>query len=68
MQKFLFYNKFIIFLYMFRALCAYHQEVKIVLYSMWYRHTCRCPSGAHQSSLNLSTGQPPTGVMIPDAV
>ena len=42
MHKFLFYNKFIICLYMFRALCAHHQEVKIVLYSMWYRHTYRC--------------------------
>ena len=91
MHKFLFYNKIIIFLYMFRALlrsssggqnciiqhlvsshsvggrsvyrnscfiirflysstcfehyCAHHQEVKIVLYSIWY-HTCRWPSGA----------------------
>jgi hypothetical protein len=52
---------------MFRALCAHHQGVKIVLYSIWYRHTCRWPSGA-QSSLNLRTGWPPTGVMIPDAV
>ena len=33
MHKILFYNKFIKRLYMFRALCAYHQEVKIVLYS-----------------------------------
>ena len=24
---------------MFRALRAHHQEVKIVLYSIWYRHT-----------------------------
>jgi len=24
---------------MFRALCAHHQEVIIVLYSIWYRHT-----------------------------
>jgi len=39
MHKFLFYNKFIIFLYIFRALCAHHQEVKIVLYSISYRHT-----------------------------
>jgi len=39
MHKFLFYNKFIAFLYMFRALCAHHQEVSIVLYSIWYRHT-----------------------------
>ena len=35
----LFYNRFIIFLYMFRALCTHHQEVKIVLYSIWYHHT-----------------------------
>jgi len=27
---------------MFRTLCAHHQEVKIVLYSIWYHHTCRC--------------------------
>jgi len=38
----LFYNKFIMRLYMFRALCAHHQEVKIVLYSIWCHHTCRC--------------------------
>jgi len=31
---------------MFRALCAHHQEVKIVLYRIWYHHTCRWPSGA----------------------
>ena len=24
---------------MFRAPCAYHHEVKIVLYSLWYHHT-----------------------------
>ena len=35
MHKILFYSKFIIIrLYMFRALCAHHQEVKIVLYSI----------------------------------
>ena len=39
MHKFLFYNQFIICIYMFRALCAHHQEVKIVLYSIWYHHT-----------------------------
>ena len=39
MRKFFFHNKFIIFLYMFRALCAYNHEVKIVLYSIWYHHT-----------------------------
>jgi len=42
-KKILFYNKFIICLYMFRALCAHHQEVKIVLYSIWYHHTGRPP-------------------------
>jgi len=47
----LFYNKFIIRLYMFRALCAHHQEVKIVLYSIRYHHTCRSPSPC--------TGRPP---------
>jgi len=41
MHKILFYNMFIVCLYMFRALCAHHQEVKIVLYSIWYHHTCR---------------------------
>ena len=34
-----FYNKFISCLYMFRAPCAHHQEVKILLYSLWYHHT-----------------------------
>ena len=43
MHKILLYNKFIICLYMFRALCAYHQVVKIVLYSIRYHHTCRWP-------------------------
>jgi len=33
-KKIMFYNKFIICLYMFRALCAHHQEIKIVLYSI----------------------------------
>ena len=39
MHKILFYNKFILCLYMFRAPCAHHQVVKIVLYSIWYHHT-----------------------------
>jgi len=45
MHKILFIM-FIICLYMFRALCAHHQEVETVLYGMWYHHTCRWPSGA----------------------
>ena len=38
-QNFCFYNKLISCLYMFRALCVHHQEVKIVLHSLWYHHT-----------------------------
>jgi len=79
MHKILFYNKFISCLYMFRAPFAHHQEVKILLYSLWYHNTCRWPFGAqverglvgmhfNQSSLNLCTGRPPIGVMISEAV
>jgi len=39
MHKFLFYNKFIICLYMFRALFCSSTGGQIVLYSIWYRHT-----------------------------
>ena len=39
MHKIMFYNKFSLCLYMFRALCAHHQEDKILLYIIWYRHT-----------------------------
>ena len=35
----LFYNTFIIILYMFRALYAHHQEVELYWYSIWYRHS-----------------------------
>jgi len=42
----LFYNKFISSLYMLRTPCAHRQEVKIVLYSLWYHHTFRWPSRA----------------------
>ena len=56
---------------MFRALCAHHQEVKNVLNSIWYHHTLG-GRPVHwlreESSLNLCTGRPLTGVMIPDAV
>ena len=31
---------------MFLEPCAHHQEVRIVLYNIWYHHTCRWPSGA----------------------
>jgi len=36
---------------MFRALCAHHQEVKIVLHSIWYCHTCRWLSRAQVENL-----------------
>ena len=44
MHKVFFYNKFIIRLYMFRAICAHHQEVKMILYSVWYPHISMWPS------------------------
>ena len=56
---------------MFRALCAHHQEVKIILYSIWLVISVS-DQPVHmltaESALNLCTGRPPTGVMIPDAV
>jgi len=68
--KNLFYNKFLSCLYVFRAPCAHHQEVKIVLYSIWYRHTCRWPSGEQVERGPLSRA--PDGhlqsVTIPDAL
>ena len=38
---------------------AHRQEVKIVLYSLWYHHTYRWPSGA-QVERGLCTGRSPT--------
>ena len=40
-QDFCFTTSFISCLYMFRAPCAPHQEVKIVLYCIWYHHTLK---------------------------
>jgi len=77
MHKILFYNKFISCLYMFRALCAHRQEIKIVVYSLWYHHIYRWPSRAQvergltlhvSSTMCLSSGRPPIGVMVPEAV
>ena len=42
----MFYNKFIIFLYMFQALLCSSSGGQIVLYSIWHRQTCRWPSCA----------------------
>jgi len=47
----LFFSKFISCLYMFRAPCAHRQEVKILLYSLWYHHTYRWPSRARKGHL-----------------
>jgi len=43
----------------FEHWCAHHKDVKFVLYSIWYRHTCRWPSRA-QVERGLCTGRPPT--------
>jgi len=61
MHKILFCNKFIIYVYTFRALCAHQQEVKIVLYSIWYHHTCRWLSRAQVERL---ISQPVHGTAI----
>ena len=45
----LFYINFISYLYMFRATYAHRQEVKFVLYSLWYHHTYRWPSRAPEA-------------------
>jgi len=68
MHKMLFYNKFNIRLYMFRAPCARHQEVKIVLYSIWYHHTSRWPSRAHIARGLCAPDGHLQSVKIPDAV
>jgi len=59
MHKILLYNKFIICLYMFRALCAHHHDVKIVLYSIWYHHALevavRCTGPPDDEHIVLET-------------
>ena len=35
---------------MFRALCAHHQELKIVLYNIWYRQTPVGGRPVHQTA------------------
>jgi len=40
--------------------CANHQEVKIVLYSLWYHHTYRWPSRA-QDEREPALSQPVHG-------
>jgi len=45
-HKLLLYNKFIIYLYMFRTLCAHQQEVKLYCTASGIVTVCRSPSGA----------------------
>ena len=47
-------------LYMFLAICAHYQGVKIVLHSIWYHHTCRWPSRApvHGTTIKDNTLHP----------
>ena len=56
----LFHNKFYFMPLHVSSTCAHHQEVKIVLYSLWYHQTYRWPSRTQRG--------PPIGVMIPEAV
>jgi hypothetical protein len=52
---------------MFRALCAHHQEVKLY----YTASGIITPAGGRpvrRLRKDLCTGQPPTDVMIPDAV
>ena len=51
----LFYNKFIIFLYMIRALCAHNQEVKLYYTASIIVTLCRWPFGAQVDLLMIST-------------
>ena len=49
----MFYNKFISMPYMFRAPCAHYQEVKLVLYSLWYHQNSIWPSRAWDSQIEV---------------
>jgi len=56
MHKFLFYNKFILFLYMFRTLYAHHQEVKLYYIASGIVTLCRWPpTGVIFDLLMMST-------------
>jgi len=51
-----------LFLYMFRAPCAHHQEVKL------YYTASGIITHIGGSPVHLCTGLPPIGMMIPEAV
>jgi len=42
MHNIFFHNKFYFMPLHVSSTCDHHQEVKIVLHSLWYRHTYRC--------------------------
>jgi len=50
---------------MFRALCAYHEEIILYYTASGIVTLCRWPFGAQ---VDLHTGRPPTGMTISDAV
>ena len=62
MHKFLFYNKFIIFLYMFRALVLIIRRSNCIIQHLVSSHSVggRPVRRLRESSLNLRTGRPPT--------
>ena len=66
-KKIFIHNNFILIIYMLRALCAHHQQIKFLLYSIWCHESYRWPSGS-EVEMGLCTGRLSTGVMIPDAV
>jgi len=70
MHKIFFYNKFMIRLYMFRALCAHYQGSKLCYTASGIITLCRWPSGAQVESGLAVLSQPVhlQNVMIPDAV
>ena len=48
--------------------CAHRQEVKIVLYSLWYHHTYRCDDTpvVHSTSKNTHTRDAPQAQTDPN--
>ena len=53
---------------MFRKLCAHHQEVKILLYSIWYHHTETSEWSNFRKLWSNFIPLTCFSVMIPDAV
>ena len=54
MHKNLFHSTFYFMLLHVSNTCAHHQEVKIVLYSLWYHPTYRWPSRARDGNKTLN--------------